>query len=195
MFGRGTTVVQTQRNYSDSASMFQALAVIACWLHVAARSRTAIKADMHFCRRSQEAPRTNINNTLSLVVETFPELAPKVLSTDPWVIYFDRFVSEAEIRACEAHLGSKKFAHMDNRESLFCFGSCEQADIMQTLVGRAGNITRVPQDNIEFVQAVRYKEGMSFKVHAQCNRHSAHCRPLVTVHIVTSTTTDGARHH
>ena len=84
---------------------------------------------------------------------------------------------------------------MDNREYLFCFGSCEQAAIMQTLVGRAGNITRVPQDNIEFVQAVRYKEGMSFKVHSQCNRHSAHCRPLVTVHIVSSTTTDGARHH
>jgi len=87
------------------------------------------------------------------------------MGTDPWVIYFDRFVSEAEIRACEAHLGSKKFAHMDNRESLFCFGSCEQADIMQTLVGRAGNITRVPRDNIEFVQTVRYKEGMSFKAH------------------------------
>jgi len=105
----------------------------------------------------------------------FAEFSPEVISTDPWIVYFRNFLSDAEVDTITKHMFNTDF-HMSqaggndvskNRhsETAFCTGKCNDADIMQTLVGRVGNITHVPSENFDFVQALRYRPGMYYRPH------------------------------
>ena len=52
------------------------------------------------CRRTNEVPLVpspgGVSAAMKHVIDTFPELEPKALSTEPWVVRFEQFVSPAE---------------------------------------------------------------------------------------------------
>eukprot|EP00928_Gymnodinium_smaydae_P079929 TRINITY_DN63758_c0_g1_i1.p1 TRINITY_DN63758_c0_g1~~TRINITY_DN63758_c0_g1_i1.p1 ORF type:complete len:369 (-),score=94.67 TRINITY_DN63758_c0_g1_i1:289-1395(-) len=134
------------------------------------------------CERSSAFKPVRVPNDLNatflplLNEGAFAELSPKVLSTDPWVIYFETFMSEAEVSAIEAHMfkgdfmpspaggGSAKH-HARHSETAFCIGQCDEHATVQAVRKRASSITGVPPDNFDFSQALRYKEGMFYKTH------------------------------
>mmetsp|Transcript_98540 Transcript_98540/g.275243 ORF Transcript_98540/g.275243 Transcript_98540/m.275243 type:complete len:376 (-) Transcript_98540:167-1294(-) len=113
--------------------------------------------------------------------EAYQEYSPKVLSTDPWVVYFETLLSETEVQALEANM----FDHEDqknkfmksaagggggkhqgrNSETAFCIGRCDSDSSVQNLRARASKITGVPPQNFDLSQSLRYKEGMFYKEH------------------------------
>lgn len=105
----------------------------------------------------------------------FSELSPEVMSTDPWVVYFHKFLAEDEVKALEDQLFSRDFMKSAagyggknsarHSETAFCTPPCDEHPAVQTMYQRASNITHVPLVNFDFVQAARYKKGMFFKVH------------------------------
>lgn len=114
--------------------------------------------------------------------EAFAEYSPKVLSTDPWIVYFANFLSESEVQACENHLffsGDREFepspAGNDrddpdpdlprHSETAFCTGECDTDETVQTVQRKASAITGVPIENFDFIQALRYKPGMYYREH------------------------------
>lgn len=105
----------------------------------------------------------------------FAELSPEVLSTDPWVVYFHKFLQEDEVSELDQYLFSREFkrsaagyggkSSARQSETAFCVPPCDEHPAVQAIYQRASNITRVPIENIDFVQAARYKPGMFFMKH------------------------------
>mmetsp|Transcript_156049 Transcript_156049/g.478905 ORF Transcript_156049/g.478905 Transcript_156049/m.478905 type:complete len:253 (-) Transcript_156049:504-1262(-) len=127
------------------------------------------------CARTKEFPPartpgdTKTRFASLLAGESFQEFGPQVLSTDPLIVYFDTFMSEEEVAACEAEVSSLEFAkskagyggNAQGRlsESAFCIHNCDSSDIVQKVQRRASNISGVPIENFDFMQALRYQEG------------------------------------
>lgn len=153
-----------------------------CWPCVLVHGRSDLEVirSMKRCRRDPLHRGVRKPNDLKDVFSRilggdFAEFSPEVISTDPWIVYFRNFLSDAEVDTITKHMFNTDF-HMSqaggndvskNRhsETAFCTGRCNDADIMQTLVGRAGNITHVPSENFDFVQALRYRPGMYYRPH------------------------------
>jgi len=105
----------------------------------------------------------------------FSELSPEVLSTDPWVVYFRKFLAEDEVIALESHLFTRQFepsgagygGEAEGRvsETALCPPPCDEHPAVQALYQRASNVTHVPIVNFDFVQAARYKPGNYFAAH------------------------------
>lgn len=143
-----------------------------------------IEAQRKKCIRGREwqgARKPNDLNATFLPIlngEAFSELEPKVLSTDPWVIYFEKFMSEEEVQALENNLFGEKQQFMDSpaggsghtgmarhSETAFCIGECDAHKTVQAVRKRASDITKVPPNNFDFSQALRYKIGMYYRSH------------------------------
>jgi len=156
-----------------------------CWPRALAQRRTyqQILRAMHRCHRDPtlypgvRKPH-DLNDIFSHVQRgDFTELSPQVLSTDPWIVYFETFMSDAEVEAITDHMfgasfhqsesGDDSSTHDSHRhsETAFCTDECADADIVKTVLVRAGNITHVPAENFDFVQALRYLPGMYYREH------------------------------
>merc|ERR1740121_1212533 len=151
------------------------------------------------CRRPPDAPAArnphDLNETLGPILrgEAFAELGPRVLSSDPWVIVFDRFLSEEEMVDIDSTLFEKNEANFQasvadrttlksqarHSETAFCIGACDKSAASQLVQSRASAIARTPVENIDFVQALRYREGMFYKRHHD-NRESFKFLPCGT---------------
>lgn len=151
------------------------------------------------CKRPADAPAArkphDLNETLGPIArgEAFAELGPRVLSSDPWVIVFDRFLSEEEMVDIDSTLFEKSEAlfkgsvadrassmsQARHSETAFCIGACDTSTASQLVQRRAGAIARTPVANIDFVQALRYRTGMFYKRHHD-NRESFKYLPCGT---------------
>lgn len=116
--------------------------------------------------------------------EAFQEYSPRVLSTDPWIVYFEALLSEAEALALEANMfdhetqsffqsvaGGSGFHQNRHSETAYCVGRCDEDSSIQGLRERVSRICRVPQENFESSQALRYSEGMYYKEHHDNSPH------------------------
>lgn len=136
---------------------------------------------LHCARSKSSKPARragDLNATFVPLLEggAFAELSPKILSTDPWIVYFDKFMTEAEASAAEAHMFSQPFhssqagasqvMQLRHSESAFCHpGPCDDHEIVRTLHTRASKIVGAPEENFDFFQALRYKKGMYYREH------------------------------
>eukprot|EP00931_Biecheleriopsis_adriatica_P090745 TRINITY_DN64681_c0_g1_i1.p1 TRINITY_DN64681_c0_g1~~TRINITY_DN64681_c0_g1_i1.p1 ORF type:complete len:380 (-),score=66.63 TRINITY_DN64681_c0_g1_i1:92-1198(-) len=123
--------------------------------------------------------------------ESFSELGPKVLSTDPLVVYFEQFLSEEEVAQLERHLfdardfapspagGLDKKMAQRHSETAFCTGECDEHTVVQRARQRASDITGVPVENFDFSQALRYRQGMFYREHHD-NHPTFHYLPCGT---------------
>lgn len=122
----------------------------------------------------------DLNATFVPILEgqAWAELRPRVLSTDPWVVYFEEFMTEEETLALEAHMFAEERqfvrsgagahnAATEHRysETAFCTEDCDQHHMVQKVRGRASALTGVPPENFDFMQSLRYREGMFYKAH------------------------------
>ena len=106
----------------------------------------------------------------------FPELSPRVLSRDPWIVAFQEFASDAEmdgiLAAARAQTrGDFVQSLMDDEDGdvvrssqhLWCdTPTCMQdADVVR-LMSRLSTVTRTPAANAELLQLIRYNEGQRY---------------------------------
>lgn len=123
----------------------------------------------------------DLTKTLSPLArgEVWVELEPKVLSSDPWIVYFDKFMTEDEVSRYEEHTESLTFFSSTTMQqdgqpvktatrtsfTANCNPPCNSAEIYQLAERRVSAITGVPQANFETTQATRYEVGGYFKNH------------------------------
>jgi hypothetical protein len=114
----------------------------------------------------------------------FPDLSPTVLSRDPWVLQFDDFVSPAEATALRT-LGFaagfepstagltmvggelKGLPHASRTSATaWCLPeSCEADPAVQAVSARIANVSRVPYNNAEYLQILKYDVGQFYREH------------------------------
>ena len=105
----------------------------------------------------------------------FPELEPLAISREPWVMSFERFLSDEEVEALLAHAegryerstasGGRKDDEFiplqsDIRTSWTTWcdtPTCLADPIIQRIYNKVANVTRVPPENFEYLQLLRYK--------------------------------------
>jgi prolyl 4-hydroxylase len=129
--------------------------------------------------------------------QEFDELQPTVLSRDPWVVSFDRFLSEEEVDAIKA-LGAGRLTptvdygsagpsardgqHEQFEENvprirtswyLYLNESQFASPLVRKVYERIANVTRVPVDNMEFMQLLRY-EACDDPTHTSCQFYRCH---------------------
>jgi len=106
----------------------------------------------------------------------FSELQPTLLSSDPWVLQFDAFASEAETEALirlgeelgfepsQLEEGSSRVEAWRTSSSTTCVGCHSRPDVQQVFT-RASNVTTVPLKNFEHAQLLKYTDGQYYKSH------------------------------
>lgn len=147
------------------------------------------------CRRPQHLQGArqpfDLNTTFEPLVSgaAFAELSPKVLSTDPWIVYFENFMTEEEVVALEKHLFANKEEEFKTSaaggtgqhqarysETAFCVNECDNHATLQHVRKRAASVVNTPAENFDFSQALRYKQDMFYKSHHD-NHPSFHYSP------------------
>eukprot|EP00747_Dinoflagellata_sp_TGD_P178517 gnl/TRDRNA2_/TRDRNA2_27529_c0_seq1.p1 gnl/TRDRNA2_/TRDRNA2_27529_c0~~gnl/TRDRNA2_/TRDRNA2_27529_c0_seq1.p1 ORF type:complete len:402 (+),score=70.51 gnl/TRDRNA2_/TRDRNA2_27529_c0_seq1:119-1207(+) len=135
--------------------------------------------------------------------EYFSELSPKVLSVDPWVIYFENFMTEDEVTRYEKLLSKVKMIPSRNQgqrtiartsETAICGPLCGEEEINQLIEIRVSAITGVPQENFEWTQATLYKPGAYFREHHDENEEGTMLPPgprLYTIFVYLSEAEEG----
>eukprot|EP00930_Biecheleria_cincta_P048716 TRINITY_DN33993_c0_g1_i1.p1 TRINITY_DN33993_c0_g1~~TRINITY_DN33993_c0_g1_i1.p1 ORF type:complete len:382 (-),score=63.87 TRINITY_DN33993_c0_g1_i1:141-1286(-) len=154
-----------------------------------------IDAERKRCSRPQHLQGSRQPNDLNSTFEpirsgaAFAEFSPKVLSTDPWIVYFENFMNEEEVAALEQHLFANKEEEFKSSaaggsgthqarysETAFCVNECDNHATLQHVRHRAASVVNAPPENFDFSQALRYKQGMFYKSHHD-NHPSFHYSP------------------
>jgi hypothetical protein len=100
------------------------------------------------------------------------EYSPRVLSTDPWVVVLDTFLTPAEaleLRAVGGHdfqrsLAGDGVTPVRTSSTSWCnVPACEQTAIIKTVKVRALGLLRMPEENSEHLQTLRYEPGQFYK--------------------------------
>jgi len=110
------------------------------------------------------------------IVSRFPQLRPTVLSTSPWIVQFDSFLTSAEVdRFLELAPASSFVAskmspvpsqYSDWRTSTsFGCRTCQADPVLRKVFRRVANITGAAADHFEEPQVVRYQQGQQYKTH------------------------------
>lgn len=130
---------------------------------------------------------------LSLTTNIAVRYEPRVMSrppNGPWVIVFDKFASEFEAdRLIELGGKTKGFRRSTDTgtanergeitkivsqsrtsENAWCQSGCENDPVVMGLSDRIEEITKVPQDNYEQFQILRYSEGQYYRTHHDMGR-------------------------
>lgn len=106
------------------------------------------------------------------------EYTPRVLSEDPWVIVLDTFLSPSEAesvvrvgghsfeRSTEGNNAAKAVSDSRTSSSSWCnVPKCEQHEIIKQVKARILSVLRMPEQNCEHLQVLRYEVGQFYKVH------------------------------
>jgi prolyl 4-hydroxylase len=113
----------------------------------------------------------------------FPQLKPKVLSKDPWVVYLEKFItpehadglvqalydsghSFAESSELDLPEGEGAITKRRTSESMFCDNrACQEDPRVLKAHALASNITGFPLGNMEYIQVVRYDTDQYYVKH------------------------------
>jgi hypothetical protein len=156
----------------------------------------------HDCRRScnacdwrdtycvdklSEPPALEGTGKITATIEraaTFTEFGPIIRSSPhfekpgPWVITFDRFISEEEVDAfissTESHfdrsLAGDVISPVRTSQQAWCqVDPCVNHPLVNRVHDRVVNVTGIPKQNAEFFQVLRYEPGQFYKVHHDQN--------------------------
>eukprot|EP00747_Dinoflagellata_sp_TGD_P076762 gnl/TRDRNA2_/TRDRNA2_159291_c0_seq1.p1 gnl/TRDRNA2_/TRDRNA2_159291_c0~~gnl/TRDRNA2_/TRDRNA2_159291_c0_seq1.p1 ORF type:complete len:353 (+),score=51.88 gnl/TRDRNA2_/TRDRNA2_159291_c0_seq1:62-1120(+) len=115
--------------------------------------------------------------------QAYAELRPKVLSVDPWIVWFEQFLSEEDLAKTEGFFDALDFIQSTTgdggtedknpsrtSETSYCRERCEKAEFTKLAVKKAAAVTGVPVENWEPLQTTRYKPGTFFKPHYDASR-------------------------
>jgi len=109
------------------------------------------------------------------------DLGVTVHSRDPWIVTFTNFLSDEEadafISTTNHHfarsLAGDMVSPVRTSQQAWCqpgiATSCNEHPLVNLVHERVVNITRVPKENAEFFQVLRYEEGQFYKTHHDQN--------------------------
>ncbi len=116
-----------------------------------------------------------ITETFERALSLFPEYSPQILSRDPWTVSFDNFIMDDEVDALLGHAGGRysrsltsngrqddefvpQAADIRTSYTTWCdTDACKEDPAVLRLTQRMAEVTRVPANNSEFIQLLRYK--------------------------------------
>lgn len=133
---------------------------------------------------------------MEAALSDFPDLEPSLLSRDPWVLAFDRFLSDDEVDALLAHgegnyepstvtggqvgRGADVAAFVPEKApgrtswNFWCRTTeCLANPAVQRIARRVERVSQVPANHSEFIQLLRYLP-CPHVGHAQCQYYSMH---------------------
>jgi len=132
------------------------------------------------CERVGEAavqPGT-MNKMFQRAVDEFPELGPRVLLDDPYVLQFDSFLTDEEadgiVSLCtdefQRSLAGDYVSPVRTSTQCWCnFQKCLKDPVMKRVEAKISRVTGVPVEYGEFMQIVKYEEGQFYKLHHDQN--------------------------
>jgi hypothetical protein len=106
-----------------------------------------------------------------------------ILSTSPWIVRFDNFVTDEEIEAILTSVKDNWERSTDTGKTnefgetgrvlstsrtsnnAWCRRECEDNPLVQNVVKKIGEITRIPKNNYESFQILRYEPGQYYRTH------------------------------
>jgi len=134
------------------------------------------------CRRHKEMPAMavpgTVDETFEAVLSNFPQFKPTVLHRDPWVLHFDSFLTSEEAdhlvstasARFERSLAGEGVTPVRTSATSWCnVDSCLRDLRFQEIRQRIANLTRVPWENAEHLQVLRYEPGQFYKEHHDQN--------------------------
>ena len=123
--------------------------------------------------------------TFERILSDFPQLQPTVLSRDPWLLQLDSFLDDEEAAAFVRQGSSKGFETSADTGKMRADGSFESIysshrtsqtawmdtspslddAVLNRVMARAANVTRVPTSHSEYVQVLQYGVGQYYQGH------------------------------
>uniref|UniRef100_A0A7S4WDZ4 Fe2OG dioxygenase domain-containing protein n=1 Tax=Alexandrium monilatum TaxID=311494 RepID=A0A7S4WDZ4_9DINO len=142
---------------------------------------------VHFrpdCRRPPGTPEVvqsgTVDKTFQRVLTDFPQYRPQVLHRDPWVLQLEGFLQLWEADRLVQHAGrgltrslaADKLSEIRTSTQTFCnHPECLSDGLVQAVWSRIANVTRVPRENAEHMQLLRYEPGQAYREHHDQNAH------------------------
>ena len=140
------------------------------------------------CKRDPNEPPAavagTIDETFRRALEIYPEYRPRVLHRDPWIVEFQEFLQPHEVDVLkkvaghnfERSLAGDGVTPVRTSSTSWCnVQHCLKDETIQTVRERISNLTRVPWENAEHLQVLRYHPGQFYREHHDQNspRYSA----------------------
>ena len=140
------------------------------------------------CKRDPKEPPAavagTIDETFRRALEIYPEYRPRVLHRDPWIVEFQEFLQPHEVDVLkkvaghnfERSLAGDGVTPVRTSSTSWCnVQHCLKDETIQTVRERISNVTRVPWENAEHLQVLRYHPGQFYREHHDQNspRYSA----------------------
>jgi len=128
--------------------------------------------------QSAAVPAGALHGLFEHILASFPEYNPTALSTSPYVIRLDNFISEEEAaafqRVCrpkfERSLAGDQLNPVRTSFQCWCnFAECFTDPLVHRVTARINNLTGTPYDNGEDLQIVRYEPGQFYRRHHDQN--------------------------
>ena len=134
------------------------------------------------CRRDKAmvpmAVPGTIDATMELALSQYPQYKPRVLHRDPWVLHFESFLNEEEVdhivatagHRFERSLAGDGVTSVRTSATSWCnVESCLRDTRFQEIRQRISNLTRVPWENAEHLQVLKYEPGQFYREHHDQN--------------------------
>ena len=126
-----------------------------------------------------------LNDMFESALADFPELEPVALSRDPWVLQFENLLTKEEadavVEACsgrfERSLAGDQLSPVRTSTQCWCDerDGCMRVAAVEELTRRMLNVTRLPYNNAEYFQVLRYEPGQFYRAHH--DQQSGHWTP------------------
>jgi len=134
------------------------------------------------CRRDPKmdpkAVPGTVDETFRRALDYFPHYGPTVLHRDPWVVHFENFLTGEEVDHVLATAGARferslagdGVTPVRTSTTSWCnVDSCLKDLRFQEIRERIVNLTRVPWENAEHLQVLKYEPGQFYKEHHDQN--------------------------
>jgi hypothetical protein len=134
------------------------------------------------CKRDPAQPPAavggTIDETFRRALDRYPQYGPRVVHRDPWIVEFRNFLTEAEADHLLAKAGHKfdrslagdGVTPVRTSSTSWCnVDHCLGDTLVQTIRQRISNLTRVPWENAEHLQVLRYHPGQFYREHHDQN--------------------------
>ncbi len=134
------------------------------------------------CKRDAAVSPAAVPGTIDAVfreaIERYPQLAPRVLHRDPWIVMFDEFLKPSEVthllgkagHKFERSLAGDGVVSVRTSSTSWCnVESCLSDPLFQEVRQRISNITKVPWEYAEHLQTLHYTPGQFYKEHHDQN--------------------------
>mmetsp|Transcript_9811 Transcript_9811/g.13483 ORF Transcript_9811/g.13483 Transcript_9811/m.13483 type:complete len:367 (-) Transcript_9811:88-1188(-) len=137
----------------------------------------------------------DLNWMFANIAEEFPHFGITVISTDPWIVTFDNFLSDEEIHAListnegkwerstdsgtmnEFGETGRKLSTGRTSSNAWCRHECLNNPHVQNVMNRIEEVTKVPKNHYENFQVLQYDIGQRYNTHHDMSERQVKLTP------------------